>query len=148
MCNEFPCTSSCAQDLLDNEVEEIEPIKSLFADYIPNPDILNTEMSNQIGNHLFLIADAILDAQHKWEQKTYMNRINEMLNQYRFYSNFAQTLYDAGAFNTVEEVLEFIKDPTKFDRLYNLWLELGFPVKTNKMFPVFEKNVRDGKYLQ
>lgn len=147
VCEEYPCLSDCPAQIIENDVEDLEPIKSLFENFVPNEDILNTELSNQIGNHLLIIADAILEAQHKWEQKTYMNRVDEIINTYKFYSNFAESLYSAGMFETVEDLMEFIKNPKKFDQLYNLWLELGYPKKGNKMFYLFKEKVQTYKYL-
>lgn len=148
VCESYPCMSDCPVELLENDPEQLEPLAAIFADYEPDPDIMNREMNMKIGNHLMLIADAILEAQHKWEQKTYMNRIDEIINSYRFYANFAQTLYDAGCFDNVEDVLDYIKKPRRFDKLYNLWLELGYPKKKDKMFVIFAKKVADFKDLQ
>ena len=50
--------------------------------------------------------------------------------------------------DNVEDVLDYIKKPRRFDKLYNLWLELGFPKKKDKMFVIFAKKVADFKGLQ
>jgi len=148
VCESYPCMTDCPVELLENDVEDLEPLASIFQEYNPDPELFNNETNMRIGNHLMLIADAILEAQHKWEQKTYMNRIDEIINSYRFYANFAQTLYDAGCFKEVEDVLEYVQNPRRFDKLYNLWLELGFPKKKDKMFGIFARKVSDFKNLQ
>lgn len=146
-CKQFPCSMDCADSLLDNEPEDLDMIVSLFKNYTPDDSLLNNEVTNQIGNHLMIIADAILQAQHQWEQKTFMNRIDEIINSYKFYSNFSQSLYEAGAFETVEDVLQFIQNPKTFDKLYNLWLELGYPKSSDAMFVHFKERVLEFKDL-
>jgi len=147
-CNEYPCTSDCPKDLIEHDINEIEGIKNIFSDYIPNEDILHTDVSTTIGNHLLLIADAILTAQQKWEQTTHMNRIEDLIGQYKYYRDFAQALYDADAFKTVEDVMVFVTHPATFDKLYNSWLELGFPTKEKVSFSIFKKKVDVHKNLQ
>ena len=148
VCGGHPCLSDCPEFLLDNDIDDIKPIASLFENYIVDNDILNNELTNQIGNHFMIIADALLKAQKDWESKTYMNRLQEVIGNFHFYADFTETLNDAGAFDTVEEVIEYIKNPQMFDKLYNFWHELGNPSSQDEMFTLFRERVIDYKNLQ
>ena len=148
VCLSHPCELDCPKDYLENDTEELNTIVGLFDDYDPDEDILGTKLSEVLGNHLFLIADAILSAQRKWEQKTYMNRIDDTLSTYRFYTNFTQALYDANAFDTIEDLMDYIKSPKHYDKLYNMWSELNHPQSKDSTFKIFEHRVRDFKDLQ
>ena len=147
-CEANPCLSDCPEFLLDNDIEEIKPISSLFKDYVIDNDILNNELSNQLGNHLILIADAILKAQKDWESKSFMNRMSEVIANFQYYADFSESLKDAGAFDTVDDVIHYIKTPNNFDKLYNFWLELGYPSQQDEMFLLFKERVLENKDLQ
>ena len=147
-CEANPCLSDCPEFLLDNDIEEIKPISSLFKDYVIDNDILNNELSNQLGNHLILIADAILKAQKDWESKSFMNRMSEVISNFQYYADFSESLKDAGAFDTVDDVIDYIKTPNNFDKLYNFWLELGYPSQQDEMFLLFKERVLENKDLQ
>ena len=148
VCFADPCELDCPKDYLANDTEQLNTIVGLFEDYVPDEDILGTRLSEVLGNHLFLIADAILSAQKKWEQKTYMNRIDDTLSTYRFYTNFTQALYDADAFDTIEDLMAYIKSPSHYDKLYNMWSELNHPQSKDSTFEIFTHRVKDFKDLQ
>lgn len=147
-CNSNPCLTDCPEFLIDNDTEEIKPISNLFKDYIIDNDILNNELTNQLGNHLMLIADAVLKAQKEWEQKSFMNRMSDVISNFQYYADFSESLKDAGAFDTVDDVIDYIKNPNTFDKLYNFWLELGYPSAGDEMFLLFKERVLEDKDLQ
>ncbi len=148
VCDANPCLSDCPEYLIDNDIEDIKPIASLFEGYVIDNEILNNELTNQIGNHFMIIADALLKAQKEWESKTYMNRLSEVISNFHYYADFTETLNEAGAFDTVDEVIDYIKNPQMFDKLYNFWHELGNPSVKDDMFTLFRERVLDYKNLQ
>ena len=147
ICGEAVCLSDCPADLLENDSDSLNDIVGLFEDYVPNNDILGNPIADLIGNHLFLIADAILSAQKKWEQKTYMNRIDDTLSTYRYFTNFSDALFQAGAFDSAEDVIEYLKNPKHYDKLYNIWNELDHPASRDDAFKIFKLSVKEFKNL-
>ena len=64
-----------------------------------------------------------------------MNRIDDTLSTYRFYTT-TQALYDANAFDTIEDLMDYIKSPKHYDKLYNMWSELNHPQSKDSTFKI------------
>jgi len=151
-CGSYPCATDCPSSLVDDDINS-SLMRSIFLNYVPNTEILNEDIAEAVGKHLLLIADAVLDAQKKWEYKTYMEKLDDVMNGYSSFINFTESLNKANAFDSVDEVIDFMKHPKKWNKLFNYWYEVYNPiVKSNMsqkdiMWEIFQEKVLEQKNL-
>ena len=152
-CGSSPCTTDCPKHLVD-DIPNSEIMRSIFFNYLPNVDLMNqSEIAESVGKHLLLISDAVLEAQRKWENKTFMNKLDEVMTDYPTYIEFTKSLHKAGAFDSIDDIIEFISFPKKWNKLFNYWYEVYYPIITkhksqkDTMWEIFKEKVLEHKNL-
>ena len=78
------------------------------------------------------------------ENMNFMGRMQALSNDYEDLHNFAYSLYTAGKIQKGVEVLEFYKNPKRWENLSRMWSELGKPSgERSEGWDIYKNLVKD-----
>ena len=89
--------------------------------------LTNEDIERNLGAQLMLSSDAILNAQRAWANKSLMQKFDEVLNRYTELTSFVVALRDVGVLKTMDDVIDFLIDPSAYDDVFSMWIEFGSP---------------------
>jgi len=77
-----------------------------------------------------------------------IDRMTEMVDDYRELGNFADSLNKIGFFKSPEDVVSLLREPNKFRKQYMVWVELDRPKPSSKEFERFGQAVWNREKIQ
>tara|TARA_B100001996_G_C18645205_1_gene587110 strand:- start:610 stop:1071 length:462 start_codon:yes stop_codon:yes gene_type:complete len=111
-----PCLKECFTVVFRNSLIESPPFK-------PSKAISNKvgEMfANEIIQYMSFVAEAL-------DELTFIGRMTILSKDYVDLHNFADSLNNADAFESKEDILSFYKDPSNWEGCARMWRELDRP---------------------
>jgi|TARA_B100001094_G_scaffold193191_1_gene187071 hypothetical protein len=94
--------------------------------HINNDERTEDERHADIGKSIMYAADIIIRSQKEWGMKHTLSKYHEVLNNWGMINEFAEVLQKLGYLETAEEVINFYKKPTEYERIYIIWEEYDF----------------------
>jgi hypothetical protein len=82
---------------------------------------------SDIGKQLMMAADQILKAQQVWTDKTILQKMDEVFNNWGILTEFAEVLYELKIVQTPTEIIDYYKNPTMYEREFTIWSEFDYP---------------------
>lgn len=119
------CKKDIGEDCLDDCFAKVF-IKTVLSSppFVPSKNIskiLGKMFADEIINYISLTTQAL-------QELGFMGRMSVLSKDYNDLHNFAQSLDNAGAFKNAQEVIEFYKEPKKFESCSRMWSELDKPM--------------------
>lgn len=85
------------------------------------------DYASDIGMQLMMAADQVLKAQKSWTDKSILQKMDEVFNNWGILTEFAEVLYELGIVQTPTEVIDYYKNPTMYEKEFVLWSEYDYP---------------------
>lgn len=131
---------------IEVECEEACFLEIFSKSVLTSPAFLPSKNISQVVGKLF--ADELLTyitlVTGALENVNFMGRMQALSNDYEDLHTFALSLYEAGRLQDGLEVLEFYKNPKKWETLSRMWGELGKPTGArSEGWDIYKELVKD-----
>ena len=110
--------------------------------FVPSKNISNLVgqlFAEELVAYMTLVTKAL-------ENMKFMGRMQALSNDYEDLHSFASSLHKAGKLQKGNEVLEFYKDPKRWEGLSRIWSELGKPSGERSESREIYKNIVEEQY--
>ena len=130
---EVECKDTCFLEVFNKSVLT-SPI------FVPSKKIsqvVGKMFADELIAYMALVTNAL-------ENMNFMGRMQALSNDYEDLHNFAESLHEAGELQKGVEVLEFYKNPKRWENLSRMWTELGKPSgERSEAWDIYKNLVKD-----
>ena len=100
-------------------------------------ELVGKLFAEELLSYMALVTNAL-------ENMNFMGRMQALSNDYEDLHNFAYSLHTAGKLQKGVEVLEFYKNPKRWENLSRMWSELGKPSgERSEGWDIYKNLVKD-----
>ena len=81
--------------------------------------------------------------QSDWMSKMLIERVESVMKDWPTFMNFIKILHELDFFKTPQDVIDYLEKPSKAERIYLLWSEMGEPItQGTQPFDMFNQAVK------